>query len=61
MYKLSTKIHFNYNDILKPKLQKKSHANTNLKKPHGENVDFKIKKITRNKAVHYMLIKGSIH
>lgn len=43
MYKLSTKIHFNYNAILKLKLQEKLHANTHLKKPQGENVDFKIK------------------
>ena len=61
MYNLSTIIHFNYNAILKLKLQKKFHADTNLKKPHGDNVDFKIKKITRNKAVHYMLTKGSVY
>ena len=67
VYTLSTRDHFRPRDTYRLKVRgwkKIFHANANQKKAGvailiSDNIDFKIKTITRNKEGHYIMIKGS--
>ena len=68
MYMLSRRDHFRPRDTYRLKVRgwrKIFHANGNQKKAGvailiTEKLDFKIKKVTRHKEGHYIMIKGSI-
>ena len=68
IYVVYKKKHFRPEDTYRPKVRGWKnifHANGKQKKPGvsiliSDKIDLKIKKITRNKEGHYIMIKGSI-